>query len=173
MARSAPWTKPAPRRGGCWPCPEDLLKTPRGGEWAWAAGVSGLLLTFWLWQRGYMSFDSAYQWQQGRLGQYHDGHPPVMAMLWGVVDRVVPGPLGMFVLQALLFWTALAGIGAGIAWPPPWRAVLVLAWGLWPPLFGLVAHVWKDVWTMPLFALAVWALEVELRRPAAWHRGRN
>jgi hypothetical protein len=117
-----------------------------------------------------MSYDSAYQWQQGRLGQYHDGHPPVMAMLWGVVDRVVPGPLGMFVLQALLFWTVLAGIGAGIAWPPLWRAVLVLAWGLWPPIFGLVAHVWKDVWTMALFALAVWALQVELRRPSAWLR---
>ena len=117
-----------------------------------------------------MSFDSAYQWQQGRLGQYHDGHPPVMAMLWGVVDRVVPGPLGMLVLQALLFWTALAGIGAGIAWPSRWRAALVLAWGLWPPIFGLVAHVWKDVWTMALFALAVWALQVELRRPSAWLR---
>jgi hypothetical protein len=117
-----------------------------------------------------MSYDSAYQWQQGRQGQYHGGHPPVMAMLWGVVDRVVPGPVGMFVLQALLFWTALSGIAAGIAWPPPWRAVLVLAWGLWPPLFGLVAHVWKDVWTMALFGLAVWALQIELRRPSAWLR---
>jgi hypothetical protein len=117
-----------------------------------------------------MSFDSAFQWQQGRLGQYEDGHAPLMAMLWGMVDRVVPGPLGMFALQAVLFWTALAGIGAGIAWPPRWRALVVLAWGLWPPVFGLLAHVWKDVWTMALFALAVWALQVELRRPSAWLR---
>jgi hypothetical protein len=117
-----------------------------------------------------MGFDAAYQWQQGREGRYHDGHPPVMAMLWGVVDRVVPGPLGMFTLQAALFWTALAGIGAGLAWPPRWRALPVLAWGLWPPLFGLVAHVWKDVWTMGLFALAVWALQAELRRPSPWLR---
>lgn len=136
------------------------------GGWAWAAGAGGLLLSLWLWQPGYMSYDSAYQWQQGRLGQYNDGHPPVMAMLWGVVDRAVPGPLGMFVLQAVLFWTALAGIASGISWPAPWRALLVLAWGLWPPLFGLLAHVWKDVWTMALFALAVWALQAELRRPS-------
>ena len=139
-------------------------------RWPWAAGAGGLLLSLWLWQPGYMSFDSAYQWQQGRLGQYDDGHPPLMAMLWGVVDRVVPGPLGMFALQAVLFWTALAGIGAGLAWPPRWRALVVLAWGLWPPLFGLLAHVWKDVWTMALFALSVWALQAELRRPSAWLR---
>jgi len=130
----------------------------------------GLLLTLWLWQPGYMSYDSAFQWHQGRVGQYEDGHPPVMAMLWGKVDRVVPGPMGMFALQAVLFWTALAGIGSGIAWPPRWRALLVLAWGLWPPLFGLLAHVWKDVWTMALFALAVWALQAELRRPSVWLR---
>jgi hypothetical protein len=117
-----------------------------------------------------MSFDSAFQWQQGRLGQYEDGHPPLMAMLWGVVDRVVPGPLGMFALQAVLLWTALAGIGAGLAVPPRWRALLVLSWGLWPPVFGLLAHVWKDVWTMALFALAVWALQAELRRPSGWLR---
>jgi hypothetical protein len=141
-----------------------------GRSWAWTAGASGLLLSLWLLQPGYMSFDSAYQWQQGRLGQYDDGHPPVMAMLWGVVDRAVPGPLGMFALQAVLLWTALAGIGAEIAWPPRWRALLVLTWGLWPPIFGLLAHVWKDVWTMALFALAVWALLAELRRPSAWLR---
>jgi hypothetical protein len=87
-------------------------------------------------------------------------------MLWGVVDGIVPGPVGMFTLQAALLWTALAGIGAGIAWPPRWRALLVLAWGTWPPVFGLLAHVWKDVWTMALFALAVWALQAELRRPS-------
>ena len=152
---------PRPRADAAW---------ARGGRGAWAAGACGLLLTLWLWQPGYMGFDAAYQWQQGRQGQYHDGHPPVMAMLWGVVDRVVPGPLGMFALQAVLLWTALAGIGAGIAWPPRWRALPVLGWGLWPPLFGLVAHVWKDVWTMALFALAVWALQAELRRPSAWLR---
>ena len=121
-------------------------------------------------QPGYMSYDSAFQWQQGRLGQYEDGHPPLMAMLWRVVDRVVPGPLGMFVLQAVLSWTALAGIGAGLAGPPPLRAMVVLALGLWPPLFGLLAHVWKDVWTLAFFALAVWALQAELRRPSVWLR---
>lgn len=144
--------------------------TLRGSGWAWAAGAIGLLLTLWLWQPGYMGYDGAFQWSQGRTGHYENGHPPLMAMLWGVVDRVVPGPLGMFALQAVLYWTALAGIGAGIGWPPWCRALLVLAWGLWPPLFGLIAHVLKDVWTMALFALAVWALQVELRRPSAWLR---
>lgn len=143
----------------------------RRGWWPWVAGAGGLLLSLWLLQPGYMSFDSAYQWQQGRLGRYDDVNPPVMAMLWGVVDRVVPGPLGMFVLQAVLFWTALAGIASGIAWRPRWQVLLVLGWGLWPPLFGLLAHVWKDVWTMALFALAVWALQAELRRPSGLLRG--
>lgn len=142
----------------------------RHGCWSWAAGAAGLFLSVWLLQPGFMSSDSAYQWQQGRLGRYDEIHPPLMAMLWGIVDRVVPGPLGMFVLQAVLLWTALAGIGAGLAWPPWARALLVLALGFWPPLLGLLAHVWKDVWTMALFALAAWALQAELRRPSAWLR---
>ena len=106
------------------------MTSGRDGRWAWAAGASGLLLSLWLLQPGYMSFDSAYQWQQGRLGQYDDGHPPLMAMLWGVVDRVVllAGSaefryLAWPVLAALLAPPLLVSKAAGAA-PPITRRTI-------------------------------------------------
>ncbi len=133
----------------------------------WLAGALGLGLSIWLLQPGFMSWDSAEQWRQARLGQYDDVFPPLMAMLWRQVDRLVEGPLGMFLLQALLYWFALAGICSRLPWPESARASLVLLLGLWPPLFGLLGHIWKDVWVMALFALAVGALRVEQEWPAA------
>ena len=46
---------------------------------------------------GYLSFDSGWQLREARTGVFSDWHPPVMAAIWSLVDRVVAGPIGMFV----------------------------------------------------------------------------
>ena len=66
----------------------------------WAAALLGLAVSLWVFWPGYMSWDSAFQWWQSRHDTFDSVHPPLMAMIWQLSDRVVPGPGGMFALQA-------------------------------------------------------------------------
>jgi hypothetical protein len=134
----------------------------------WLAAATGLALTLLLFWPGYMSWDSAYQWWQSRHDQFDSVHPPLMAMIWQLTDRVVEGPGGMLALQATLLWSALAVFASALPLRPRWRVVIVLLLGLWPPLFGLLAHIWKDLWTLAGFAWALAFLAQDLRAP---HRG--
>jgi hypothetical protein len=113
--------------------------------------VAGFAVTLGLSWPGHLSFDSIVQLHDGRFGFYHSWHPPVMAWLLGLGDRVLPGA-GLFVLfdAALLFAALLS-----LVWLRPrvrWLAVAVLLLCL--PLPHLVLYqtiVWKDV----LFANAM------------------
>jgi hypothetical protein len=136
--------------------------------WPWLAALAGLALSLAVFWPGYMSWDSAYQWWQARNNTFDSVHPPLMAMIWQLTDRVLPGPGGMFALQAMLLWSALAMFAAALPVRPAWRAAMVLGLGFWPPLFALLPHVWKDLWTLAGFAWALALLAHDVRAP---HRG--
>ncbi|KFN43918.1 hypothetical protein [Arenimonas oryziterrae] len=132
----------------------------------WGAALCGIVFTLMVFSPGYLSWDSAYQWWQARHGQFDGTHPPLLAMIWRAVEVVWPGPGGMFALQIVLIWSALAAFAAALPWPAWARIGLVLVFGFWPPLFGLSLHVWKDLWTLLAFAWALVFLTRELRRPS-------
>jgi hypothetical protein len=134
----------------------------------WLAALLGLAVALGVFWPGYMSWDSAYQWWQARNNSFDSVHPPLMAMIWQLTDRVVPGPGGMFALQATLLWSALAMFAAALPLRPTARVAVVLGLGFWPPLFALLPHVWKDLWTLAGFAWALALLAQDLRAP---HRG--
>lgn len=134
----------------------------------WLAAALGAGLVLWVFWPGYMSWDSAYQWWQSRQDRFDSVHPPLMAMIWQLVDRVVGGPGGMLALQVALLWSALAMFAAALPLPATGRALVVLFLGLWPPLLALQPHVWKDLWTLAGFAWALALLAQDLRAP---HRG--
>jgi hypothetical protein len=126
------------------------------------AGFALTLLAFW---PGYLSWDSAYQWAQARGAMPLDAtHPPVMVRLWMGVRSVLPDPGGLLVLQAALWWGALALFANALGGGGGRRALTVLLIGLWPPLLALLPHLWKDVWMAGFFLLAVAALAVDQRR---------
>src|SRR4029079_14684594 len=61
-------------------------------------------LGFWAYAHpGFMSFDSSWQLQEARAGHYTNWHPPVMAALWSILDRIVSGPAGMLMVQSGCF----------------------------------------------------------------------
>ena len=143
--------------------------------------IAGLLATVALFAPGYMSKDSIDQLVQGRSGSYHDWQPPVMSWLWGRLDRIVPGPLGMLVFHNLLFW---GGVGLWIALiAPRWhiivKCLLLLAVGFFPPIILLLSTIWKDVGMAAAFLFAsALLLYAERRRslaalllslPALWY----
>jgi len=132
----------------------------------WLAATLGLAVAVLAFYPGYMSWDSAYQWWQARHDQFDATHPPLMAMVWQLTDRILPGPGGMFLAQQLLLWLALGGFAAALPCRPAWRVLVVLVLGFWPPLFGVSAFLWKDVWTLGAFAAAAALLAAELNRPS-------
>jgi hypothetical protein len=110
------------------------------------AAAVGLVLTLVSFWPGYMSADSVSQLAQARSGDFDPWHPPLMAWVWSLTDRAVPGPGGMLILQNLMFWSGLAVIAVTtLPHRPRLAGVSVLAVGLAPPVFGLLSTVWKDV----------------------------
>ena len=126
--------------------------------------------TLWLFWPGYMSWDSADQWRQALSGEFTDIAPPLMGMIWRAIGTLVPGPGGMLLLQTVLWWSCIA-LAVGMTQQGRLlRAVLLLLLlGFWPALWGVLPHVWKDVWMALAFAGYIAALAVLL--PAFGNHG--
>lgn len=123
-----------------------------GGVGGGLAGVSGYLvclagfvLVVVAFYPGVMSPDSIDQWGQGRAWDFYDIHPPIMSALWGLLDRVWPGPAPLLLIHNALFWGAAALL---------WRltrersSVVALAFALFgfmPQVLALLGSIWKDV----------------------------
>jgi hypothetical protein len=94
---------------------------------------------------GHMSYDSVLQLAQGRAGVYNFWHPPIMAWLLGVFDRLVRGASLFVVFNTVLIYGALAAL----ALMPPrtsWLAApLLLVWAAIPDGLIYPGIVWKDV----------------------------
>lgn len=103
---------------------------------------------------GFMSADSAGQLMDARGGVYSNGHPPLTAALWAMLDRVVPGPAGMLFLQTALFWTGLAMVTLQVRAPVSLQAAFLLLVGWAPPVVSIAGALWKDVLMTTFLLLA-------------------
>jgi hypothetical protein len=113
-----------------------------GGYLLCAAGFTLTVVAFY---PGLMSEDSVDQWTQGHTWWFYDVHPPLMSALWGLFDRVVPGPFLMLLFHNLLFW-----VGAALFWrlTKDRAGLLSLAFasfGFMPQAWALLSTIWKDV----------------------------
>lgn len=113
---------------------------------------------------GHLSYDSVIQLWEGRSGFYNNWHPPVMAWLLGVFDRLAPGT-GLFVtFDSLLAYGSFAAL-IWIVPRPSWAAVgVALAAIAIPHLFLYQAIIWKDVLfadaAVAGFAALAWAAKL-------------
>jgi hypothetical protein len=134
----------------------------------WLAGAIGFAVTLAAFWPGYLSFDAAYQWWQARHGQYSSVHPPLLSIAWSFTERLHSGPGPVFAMFALMHWFAFTWIASRLVAPSPLRIGVLWLAGFWPPLFALLAHVWKDVAVMTLFGLGVALLASGSRRRIAF-----
>ena len=109
--------------------------------------IAGFLIHVGIMYPGFMCYDAVNQILEAREGVFSDWHPPLVAIIWRVTDRILPGPSGMLLLQLGLVWT-----GAGLvfhAFFKPYAAKFAapILWFLlfFPPLFGISGAVLKDV----------------------------
>ncbi|MBV8683750.1 MAG: hypothetical protein JO111_12820 [Caulobacteraceae bacterium] len=94
---------------------------------------------------GHFSVDSVSQLAQGRTGRFDDWHPPLMAWLLGLTDRVTPGAALFVVADVTVFFLSLLGwiLADG---RPRARALLVLALvAASPQALVFQGVVWKDI----------------------------
>jgi hypothetical protein len=105
--------------------------------------VAGWLLMIVYAYPGFMSYDSVLQLLQARDHVYVGGHPPVMGVLWGAVDALIPGPFGMLLIQVTCF---LAGVYLLLARFMRERtaAIVAVLIMLVPPVSAVLAVIWKD-----------------------------
>jgi hypothetical protein len=92
---------------------------------------------------GVMTMDSFDQLNEGRRWFFSDSHPPLMAAMWGVIDRILPGPLGMLLVQSGAF---LSGVYLILrrAMSPRAAAVCACLVLVFPPIAVPLAVIWKD-----------------------------
>lgn len=94
---------------------------------------------------GHLSYDSVVQLHDGRTGQYHSWHPPIMAWVLGLGDAVLPGSALFVVMDAALLFGALAALTLAarrVSWAAP---VVALILALSPLVLIYQGIVWKDV----------------------------
>jgi hypothetical protein len=114
----------------------------------WAGYVlcaAGFVLTVWAFYPGLMSPDSIDQWAQGRAWVFNDVHPPLMAAVWGLSDRVWAGPAPMLVFHNLMFWGGAALFWRATREAAPRLSLVFAALGFMPQVLALLSMVWKDV----------------------------
>jgi hypothetical protein len=121
----------------------------------WALG----LLYAW---PGLMTFDSIVLLHQARDHVYTDGHPPVVAALWGLVDHVVPGSAGMLVLQTAGFVAGMYLVLRRVL-SPRRAALAAVAIFLFPPVLCPLSVIWKDCIMAGALVLAIALLIAERR----------
>lgn len=133
------------------------------------AGGAAVIVVNW---PGHWSYDSVIQLDQGRSGLYNAWHPPVMAWLLGLADRLLRGGALFTVLEAALVFGALAALVA-LAGRRAWAAPLAALAALTTPQLAIYpAIVWKDVLfagaALCAFACLAWAGRLWSARPWRW-----
>lgn len=135
--------------------PEQATGQPSPLPRAWLVVALVVVATFY---PGIMSNDSTAALAQARAFEFTDWHPPVLALIWSVLDRIVPGPALMLIGQSLLYAYAAARLCnsafARLANRLPVNLVL-LAFALFPPVMALNGMIWKDVWMSGALLLAL------------------
>lgn len=114
------------------------------------------LLTCWFSYPGLMSSDSHTIMEEARTWVFGSGHPPIMGIVWGLLNMVSSGTAPMLVLQVFLFafaiWWLLRWLLSGVH--PGVRGALAGLVLATPMVFSISGVIWKDIWCAALLALS-------------------
>ncbi len=78
-----------------------IIPLPKANANKYLIGMSFAILTLFItaFYPGVMNLDSYYQYVEARAFAFTDWHPPVMALLWALTDKIIRGGGGMLILQ--------------------------------------------------------------------------
>lgn len=130
--------------------------------------VAGFLFVVAAFYPGAMSSDSIEQYQQGRNWKFSDWHPPFMAALLGIFDRIFHSPAPLMIIHGFLYWLAFYLLARAFLRVNVLVAYLFSLLGFWPAFLTWTGVLWKDVGTTTGFLLAAAVLchySLQGRRP--------
>ncbi len=115
-----------------------------------------IALTWLLYAPGSLSEDSLWQLYQARHGFVDIGNPPIMSLVWRYIDRyIVSGQGGMLFLMISMYWFGICFFVSAITEIRWFRLCGLLLIGFFPPVFGLVGVIWKDIFMLSVFYLSI------------------
>lgn len=120
----------------------------------WIVAGAGALAAIVVLYPGQYPFDSAYQLWQARSGQFNDVSPVVMPALWSALLALGGGPALLLCVNLAMLWSGIALCVAAISESAPWRAVLVIVFGMAPLTMVQMAHLLSDSHLAAVLALA-------------------
>jgi hypothetical protein len=85
-----------------------------------------------------------------------DWHSPVLTLLWGVLHRIIPGPIGLYLLLQAAYWGGLGLSGTALwRWGAPIAGCFFVAAGAFPASLILSITLIKDTALVSFLLLAV------------------
>src|SRR5215470_16658100 len=145
----------------------DLIapKAPAQSRRRWGAVLitaAGFALTVLVFYPGYSTADARYVYADAMAWRFGDWQSPAMAVLWRLIDPIAPGPSGMFLLTAAVYWLAFGTLALIAARRSFWLGLATALLAFMPPAFFFVGMIWRDV----LFAV-IWLAAAVLAFAAA------
>jgi hypothetical protein len=101
-----------------------------------------------------MTYDAWYVHADIAKGEVGDWQSPVQTALWGLIEPIVPGAAGMFLVIATLYWLAFAVLGLALARRSAWLGALAPVLALAPPAFVFAGIIWRDIMLAASWLLA-------------------
>jgi len=102
----------------------------------------GLMHLLLMWP-GILSPDSQGQYLMAIAGVYNDHHPPLMAFVWRYLDKIIPGPGMIFLLNLILLYSSIFYLINSIK---SYRCrYLLLLFPLIPQIVLYSSMIWKDI----------------------------
>jgi hypothetical protein len=134
----------------------------------------GILFSHYAYFPGLVVNDSSDQFHQAQTFQFSDWHPPIMAVIWSLTNRILPGPEGFFLLQIVLYWGGFLLIGLRIIGQSEadvisrYRLVLLCLLPFSPFLINICGTIWKDVLVFGCFITALGLIFSRSKESRIW-----
>lgn len=93
---------------------------------------------------GYLNPDSISQLKQVASGAYNDWHSPFLKLLWSVLVKLIPGPVGFIVLTNVLIWGAILALALAMRRFIGSWFILLVAVPFFPGTFNFLGNAHVD-----------------------------
>jgi hypothetical protein len=151
--------------------PAAVAASPFGAALMAALTLAGFALTVLLLFPGYLTNDATYVYSYIAPWRLGDWQSPLMTMTWWLIDPISPGPGSMFLLITTLYWLGFGVIAFTVARRSTMLALAVPLLALTPPVFMLLAMIWRDILFSGVWLLAAAILYWAADRPRPMRLG--
>jgi hypothetical protein len=134
----------------------------------------GFFVVYYAYFPGFMDADAVNQFHQASTFYFDDWHPPIMALIWSGINKILPGPAGFFLLEISLYWIAFLLIGIRLIVDIEngrrsyYRYFIFAILPFAPFLINIVGSIWKDVLAFGCFGTALGIILLRARGCGLW-----